>query len=92
MQHIAYINGADIHVGTVISIATKTCNSGDSLAFVYPNNDQAPGKVISASPNELEVEINTETWRLRPHAPSDGQAHVDMAGLDASSWTVQVKL
>ncbi len=92
MQHSAHVNGANIHVGTVISIATKTFGSGDTLAFEFPNNVRAPGKVISASPNELDVEIKTETWRLRPHAPSDGQVYSDIAGLDASFWTVQTKL
>lgn len=92
MQHSAYVNGADIHVGTVISIAGKTISSGDDLAMEFPNNDRAPGTVISASPNELEVHISNETWRLRPHAPSDSQPHSNMTGVDTSFWTVQVKL
>lgn len=92
MQYISYVNGSDIHVGTVISVAAKTLNAGDDLALEFPNNSRLPGKVISASTNELEVEIDAENWRLRPHAPSDAQTHSNLTGLGASFWTVQVKL
>ena len=92
MQHSAYVNGADIHVGTVISIAIKNISPGDDLTLEFPHNKRVPCKVISALPNELEVHISNETWRLRPHAPSDTQPHSNMTGIDASFWTVQTKL
>jgi hypothetical protein len=56
----AYINGKDIKTGTVISVATKALEPGDSLSFEYPNKSRASGRVISASHNELELEINSE--------------------------------
>jgi hypothetical protein len=92
MQHSSYVNGSDIHVGTVISIATKTVSAGDELALEFPNNNRLPGKVITASANELEVAIGAGNWRLRPHAPSDAQTHSNLTSLGASFWTVQTKL
>ena len=92
MHYSAYVNGAEIHVGTVISIATRTLNAGDDLALEFPNNNRLPARVIAASANEVEGEIDTENWRLRPHAPSDAQTHSNLTGLGASFWTVQIKL
>jgi hypothetical protein len=91
-MHSAYINGKDIRTGTVISVAAKSIAPGDILALEYPNNGRVSGKVISASHNELEVEINSEAWRLRPHASSDDTIHNDLSDKVASFWTVQTKL
>jgi hypothetical protein len=91
-MHSAYINGKDIRTGTVISVAAKSVAPGEILALEYPNKSRVSGKVISASHNELEVEINSEGWRLRPHAPSDDTIHNDLSNEDASFWTVQAKL
>ena len=92
MQHNAYVNGADIKTGTVISIAAKTVSPGDDLALEFPNNNRLRGNVIAASASELEVEIDAENWRLRPPAPSDAQTHSNPTGLGAFFWTVQAKL
>lgn len=91
-MHSAYINGKDIKTGTVISVVGKALEPGDSLSFEYPNKSRVSGKVLSASHNELELEINSETWRLRPHAPSDSTIHNDLSDQEASFWTVQAKL
>lgn len=90
--HSALVNSDEIQVGAVISIDAKTVSAGNKLALIFPNNNRAAATVISASSSELELESDTETWRLRPHAPSDGQPHANMAELDASYWTVQTKL
>ena len=92
MQYRAVANGAELHVGTVLSIATKSCSAGDTIAIEFPNHGHVLGKVLSASSNEIEAEIGSATWRLRPHAPSDGQAHSDMTSTDATFWTLQTKL
>lgn len=89
MPHDTYVSSATIHIGTVISIETKVLSSGDALTIVYPNDVRAPGEVISASANEVTIELGNKSWRLRPHAPSDGQVNADMAGPNASFWTVQ---
>jgi hypothetical protein len=91
-MHSAYINGKDIRTGTVISVAAKSFAQGEDLAFEYPNKSRVSGKVISASQYELEVEINLEAWRLRPHAPSDDAIHNDLTDKVASFWTVQSKI
>ncbi|MES2031162.1 MAG: hypothetical protein V4477_18440 [Pseudomonadota bacterium] len=91
-MHSAYINGKDIKIGTAISVVGKSVAPGEILALEYPNKSQVSGKVISASHNELEVEISSETWRLRPHAPSDDTIHNDLSDKDATFWTVQAKL
>ena len=90
--HNAYSSGNDINVGSVISIAAGTLEKGDELSIEYPNHGRASGKVTQASPNELEVEIGLQAWRLRPHAPSDGTIHNNLAGADASFWTFQSRL
>jgi hypothetical protein len=88
----AFINGKDIKTGTVISVVAKSVAPGETLALEYPNKSRVSGKVISASHSELELEINSEAWRLRPHAPSDSTIHNDLSDKDASFWTVQAKL
>ncbi|MGM4967700.1 hypothetical protein AB7714_29675 [Tardiphaga sp. 1201_B9_N1_1] len=88
----AYINEKDIRTGTVISVVARSVAPGEILALEYPNKSRVSGKVISASHNELEMEINSEAWRLRPHAPSDSTIHNDLSDKDASFWTVQSKL
>jgi hypothetical protein len=88
----AYINEKDIRTGTVISVVARSVAPGEILALEYPNKSRVSGKVISASHNELEMEINSEAWRLRPHAPSDSSIHNDLSDKDASFWTVQAKL
>ena len=87
-----YVSGNDFTTGSVLSIAAKAAVRGDALSIEYPNHSRTSGAVISASPNELEVEIGLETWRLRPHAPSDGTVHNNPAGDSASFWTVQTKV
>ncbi|MDB5616613.1 hypothetical protein [Tardiphaga sp.] len=88
----AYVSGNDFKTGSVLSMAAKAVERSDTLSIEYPNNSHASGTVISASPNEIEVEINLQTWRLRPHAPSDGTVHNNLAGANASFWTVQTKV
>ena len=83
----AFINGKDIKTGTVISVVAKSVAPGETLALEYPNKSRVSGKVISASHSELELEINSEAWRLRPHAPSDSTIHNDLSDKDASFWT-----
>ena len=92
MQHRAVANGAELHVGTVLSFATKSCSAGDTIAIEFPNHGHVLGKVICALSNEVEAEIESATWRLRPHAPSDSQAHSDMTSDEATFWTLQPKL
>jgi hypothetical protein len=91
-EHSAYVSGKDLKAGSVISLAAEAVRSGDSLAIEYANGIRSPGKVISASANELEVDVSSKTWRLRPHAPSDGTVHNNLAGPDASFWTVQTEV
>ena len=90
--HNAYVSGSDFKTGSVISVATKAFELGDTLSIEFPDKTRASGAVTSASPNEIEIDINRETWRLRPHAPSDGTVHNNLAGTNASFWTVQTKV
>lgn len=92
VQHSAYVSGNDLKTGSVIALAANAINPGDSLSIEYANKVTATGKVISVLTNELEVEVNSEVWRLRPHAPSDGAVHNNLAGPDASFWTVQTEV
>ena len=87
-----YVSGNEFTTGSVLSMAAKAAKQGDALSIEYPNHSRASGTVVSASPNEIEVEIGLEIWRLRPHAPSDGTIHNNPAGDSASFWTVQTKV
>jgi hypothetical protein len=85
----AYVSGNDFRIGTMLSIASRAFEGGDTLSIGFPDGSRTSGAIVSALPNELEVEINLRKWRLRPHAPSDGTLHNNQAGSDASFWTVQ---
>lgn len=87
-----YVSDNDFKVGSVVAFPAGTVQPGDTLSIVFLNDEIASGSIVSASPNEVEMQINLATWRLRPHAPSDSTVHGDRAGSDASFWTVQTRL
>lgn len=90
--HNAYVSGNDFKVGSVVALSSKTVQQGDALAIEFLNHASTSGTVSAVSSNELEMQIGPDTWRLRPHAPSDGAVHGDRAAHGASFWTVQTRL
>jgi hypothetical protein len=90
--HNAYVSGNDFKTGSVIALGTEAPQNGDMLTFNYLNDASTTASVRSASSNELEVQMGSEIWRLRPHAPSDGTVHNNPVGDHANFWTVQTRL
>lgn len=90
--HNAYVSGNDFKTGSVIAFGRDALQKGDTLSFKYLNNASASASVTAVSSNELELQMGSEVWRLRPHAPSDGTVHNNPVGEDARFWTVQTRL